>query len=145
VGIPERLKALRDWEHPEIPELGDLVNVTIEHLEPVPDTSGRMHTISKRYLRGKLGSLSTLPQIERRIGSMKRGESALLRVHFPAHYELETIRNQTRVMRISLLDCKRFRFAPVIEGELFYDPKTLRYIDSTGMTESQVLELLDER
>jgi hypothetical protein len=66
-------------EHPDTPALGDLVSAIIEHLEPVVDSRGRMHTIAKQHVRGRLGALDLHPQLEQAVASLTRRDRIVSR------------------------------------------------------------------
>ena len=138
--IPQQLQRLGEV-HPERPVLGTLVNIKIEPLEPVMDALGRQMMLSPKYVRGRLGVLPVLPQIEEEVAKLSVGESAIIRVMYPGHFALDWLRSQTRLMRVTLLDCKVARYAPVIQREMFAG-STGRYLDSTTLTEMQIRELL---
>ena len=125
VHIPAKLQDLSQ-EHPDGPVFGDLVSVKIEALEPVKGDNGQLQIPPHHYLRGRYGALPVLPDIEEALGAMRRGESRLVKVHFPVHHPRESMRNTTRIMRITLFDCKKFRYAPVIETELFLSADRVR-------------------
>ena len=139
--IPAQMARLAE-AHPTRPVLGTLVNAKLELLEPVSDALGRQMMLSPKYVRGRLGCLPVLPQIEEAVVTLARGDSAIIRVAYPAHFPLDWLRSQTRLMRVTLLDCKVARFAPVIQRELFMG-STGRWLDSTTLTEQQVRELLN--
>lgn len=132
----ERLYAL----HPTRPALGMLVNAKIEPLEPVTDALGRQMMLSAKYVRGRLGALNVLPQLEEAIGQLSVGDSTMVRVMYPQHFPLEWMRGQTRIARVTLLDAKPFRIAPTIDREVFVG--TLgSVVDMTQLTPEQVGEL----
>lgn len=139
--IPAMLERLSE-PHPDRPVLGTLVNVRIEPMEPVIDGLGRQIMLGPKWVRGRLGALPVLPQIEEAVAGLARGESAIVRVAYPAHYALDWLRSQTRLFRVTLLDCKVARFAPTIQRELFAGT-TGRFLDSTTLTEAQVRETLE--
>ena len=139
--IPAQLHRLSE-PHPARPTLGALVSVKLELLEPVTDGLGRQMMVSPKYVRGRLGTLPVLPQIEEAVAGLAVRGSAIVRVAYPAHYPLDWLRGQTRLMRVTLLDAKVARFAPVIHSELFVGSSG-RYLDTTTLTEQQVRETLE--
>ena len=141
--LPQQAAALHNWPHFQKPGLGNLVSVKLELLEPVADQLGRQMMIAPKLLRGRLGALPTLPQIEEAVANLEVGASAVIRIHFPGHYELGWLRGQTRIMRVTLLDCKAFWYAPVIDRELLVGSALGRFVDSTGLTGAQVAELVE--
>lgn len=139
--IPAMLARLYE-SHPQRPALGMLVSAKIEPLEPVTDALGRQMMLSPKYVRGRLGALAVLPQIEEAIGQLVVGDSAMVRVMYPQHFELAWLRGQTRIMRVTLLDAKPFRIAPTIDNEVFVG--TLgTLLDATQLTKPQIGELLE--
>jgi len=131
-------------KHPDTASHGDLVSVLIEALEPVDDAARRRILPAPQYLRGRLGSLPVLPEIEEAVYGLTRRDSMLVKVRFPAHYEVASMRGSTRIMRLTLLDCKPFAYAPVIEQELFVATQSKRYLDSVTLTPEQVGSLVGE-
>jgi hypothetical protein len=142
--VVQRVAQLRDWEHPNRPAFGDLVSVVVEALEPVDDGAGRRMFPAPHYLRGRLGALHVLPEIEEAVASLERREAALVKVRYPAHYPYAALRGQTRILRVRLLDAKRFRYAPVVDTELFIAQNSQRYIDSVTLTPEQVGTMVSE-
>lgn len=126
----------------ERPKVGDLVSIKVEPLEPVPDSTGRMFMVSPRFVRGRLGCLPVLPQLEATAASLRCGDSRITRVMYPQHYPLDFMRNQTRLFRVTLLDAKPYSFAPVIDRELLVDAASGRVLDSTNFTAAQVTEMV---
>ena len=127
--------------HPERPTLGAMVSVRLDVLEPIQDAIGRQLMLQPKWVRGRLGALGTMPQIEETVAGLSVGESSIVRVMYPAHYPLGWLRSQTRLFQVTLLDCKVRRFAPTIDRELFTGA-TGTFMDSTTLTERQVREML---
>lgn len=141
--IPEMLERLTQ-EHPTEATFGDLVSMTIELLEPVR-IGDRMVPVGKRWVRGALGKLPVLPQVEEALIGMERGDVRLLRVHFPMSWPVVQLRGDTRLLRISLLDCKPFGFPPVVEDEMLYDRTSRRYIDTSELKPEQLSAFFDDQ
>lgn len=139
--IPEWMRALRDWPHFPRPQFGHLVSLKLDPLEPVQDAFGRFHHLGSRWVRGKFGVLPVMPEIEEAVGGLNAGEAAIVKVHYPVHYELPTLRNATRIFRVTLLDCKAFRYAPIIDAELFQAGASQRYLDATTLTQRQAEDM----
>jgi hypothetical protein len=140
--IDARLAELENWPHPTQPSFGDLVSARIEPLEPLQDGYGRFHLLGAKYVRGKFGALPLLPELEESLGALRRGDSTIVRVHYPAHYEMPILRGATRLFKVTLLDVKAFRFAPTIDAELFMAGASRRFIDSTTLSLPQVHDML---
>lgn len=141
--IPTMLERLTA-DHPEKAGWGDLVSVTIELLEPVR-MGNKMTNVGKRWVRGQLGKLPVLPQVEEALCGMERGDARLLRVHFPMSWPVDAVRGDTRILRICLQDCKPFGYAPTIEEELLQASGSRRYIDTTDLTPEQLGDFFDEQ
>ncbi len=125
------------------PSFGDLVSAKIEMLEPVPDRIGRWLRVEPRWVRGKLGALPVLPQIEETVGMLNLGQSKVINLHFPAHYSEPQMQLKTFVARVTLLDAKPFGIAPVIEEEMIVGGTSRRAIDTTVHTSEQIESLLE--
>lgn len=120
------------------PVVGDLVSAKLELLEPVPDRGGRLMRLQARWLRGKYGTLPTLPQVEETLADLQPGESRLIRLHFPSHWPEPQLRLRTIVARVTLFDVKPFRAPPVVDEELFVGSRSYRVIDTTAHTLEQL-------
>ena len=66
----------------------------------------------------------------------------MVRVHYPVHYELPVLRNATRMFRVTLLDCKAFRYAPTIDAELFQAQASRRFLDATTLSQRQAEDMV---
>ena len=73
---------------------------------------------------------------------MKRGTTTTVPVHFPAHFPLEGVRGQRRLIRVTLNDCKPWGFPPVVENELLYGAEKGLWLDPTQYTAQQVHALV---
>jgi hypothetical protein len=104
-----------------------LASVVVRNLE-VPSAP-------PQHLRGRIGGMGLLPQLEEALLRMKVGDSRLIRTVFPAHWPEAQLRNQTMTIHLSLLDAKPFAVPPVIERELFVGSG--RVIDQTTLTAIQ--------
>ena len=101
----------------EKPAFGDLISAKIELLEPIPDRNGRMHVGLTEWVRGRIGSLKTLPSIEKAFYGMQVGSHKILKLMYPTGYMLPELAGQEKLVRLSLFDAKPHRMAPVIEQE----------------------------
>ena len=123
--------------HPSVPALGDLVSVKLEALEPVPHERG-WSAIPRQHLRGRIGRLPLMPELEEAVLGMTRGETRVVPVHFPIHYGLQYFRGRRRLIRVTLVDVKAWGHAPVIDAELFVGPKSGRWMDTTTLSTEQL-------
>jgi hypothetical protein len=127
--IPEmvdRLKMQGRWAWDELgnpvpdhysPKLGDLISVELTALETIPTHTGPMRAPT-RFVRGRLGKVGLVPELEDAVLQMERGEVRVVPVHFPLSYPFAPYRGQRRIIRLTLHDHKPHGFAPVIETEL---------------------------
>jgi hypothetical protein len=99
------------------PNLGDLISVELTALETIPTHTGPMRAPT-RFVRGRLGKVGLVPELEDAVLSMERGEVRVVPVHFPLSYPFAPYRGQRRIIRLTLHDHKPHGFAPVIETEL---------------------------
>jgi len=141
--IPERLAAL-SREHPQQARVGDLVSARIEMLEPVPTGNGGQQRVEPRWVRGRLGTLAVLPQIEEVIAGLSCGEAAIERIHFPAHHDYPPLRGLTRLAHIRLLDAKSWGVPPTIDLELAVGSASGAILDGTTLTEAQTAAVIED-
>lgn len=104
--------------HADRANFGDLVNLTIAAIEPVPWQGGGFTGIPPQYVRGRLGALPLAPELEEAVYELKRGESKIVPVHFPAHYEVPFYRGKRRLIRVTLNDAKPLCWSPNLEDEV---------------------------
>ncbi len=104
--IPDMLDRLRG-SPVECPTLGDLVSVRIDACEPVLTARGMMLP-EVQFVRGRLGVLPVLPEIEAALTDLPVGETRVVALTFPQGFEVATLRGQRRVLRVGLLDAKRY-------------------------------------
>ena len=133
--IPEMLQRL-GMPHPERATRGDWVHVILEPLEPVLQGPGQAAMIPPLWYRGVLGS-PMLPEVEDALLTMTPGEHRTVGVHYPSHYPLVGYRGQRRLLRVTLVDCKPWGFAPVLEQELMVGRTTPVMADRTTLTPAQ--------
>ena len=139
--IPEMLKRL-GTPHPEKAQLGDLVSVKIQALEPVPTPRG-WQQVSPQYLRGRLGQIQVLPELEEAIYGLARGQVTVVRAHIPISHPIAAFRARARLFRVTLIDTKPNGFAPILEDELFVGARSGKWLDRTALTpqlEAGILE-----
>lgn len=131
---------------PERPQAETLVSFKVETLEPVPHPTlpGLIQHVGPQYVRGRLATLPVLPELAEALGSMRAGERRLVTLHYPGHYPFASLRHQRRLVSLSLLDLKPWRFAPVIGEELFAGGASWKVIDSTTLTSAQITSLEEE-
>ena len=110
----ERLGA----EHPRGPKIGDWVSILLQPMEPVPQPNGQAATIPAYPARGRLGGMPLLPDLEAAIPTMQRGEERIVKAACGLDNPIPQYRNQKRLFRITLLDCKPFGYPPVLEEDL---------------------------
>ena len=135
--IPDMVKRL-GAPHPEKATLGDLVSLKIEALEPVPHGNGGWQAIPRQHIRGRLGQIQVMPELEEAIYGLSRGETKIVPVHFPIHHSLPYFRGRRRLIRVTLIDVKPFGFPPVLDAELFVGPHSGRRADTTTLSQQQL-------
>lgn len=149
---PEQIAELDTWvarlsaPHPETPAFGDLVSVRLDLLEPVPHPTrpNQLQQLGPQFARHRLGAGAFLPEIEEALAGMRVGDRRLLSLHFPAHYEYETLRAQQRLVSVTLLDAKPYRVPPTVDRELFVGRATGQWIDATAQPLASVEDLVSE-
>lgn len=113
----------------------DHVSVTVE---PLDWPSG------KQWMRGRLATLPTLPEIIEHLATMKRRQKKVIRVHFPLTYPHPQLRGKIGTVQIRLLDVRRYTMPPVIDEEMFVGSLTGAWMDTTTLTQEQVDSVLEE-
>lgn len=134
--IPEMLKRL-GTPHPTKALLGDLVSLKLEAIEPVPHTNGGLQAIPRQHVRGRLGQIALMPELEEAIYGLERGATQIVPVHFPISHPLPYFRGRRRLIRCTLVDVKNFCFPPVLEDELYLGQKSGRWVDHTTLSDAQ--------
>lgn len=109
-------------EHPTTVRFGDLVSVRLRALEPIPTGPNRVQHQPPQYVRGRLGQIAMLPELEEAVATMQRGETRIVSVGFPVHHPIPFLRGKTRLIEAWLVDCKANQFPPVVEEELWVGP-----------------------
>lgn len=125
--IPAMLERLGQ-QHPEKASLGDLVSVRLRALEPLPVGNGRFQHTAPQDLRGRLGQIPVLPEIEEALYTTQRGQSTIVRVHFPIQYPNHALRGRQRLIEVKLLDVKRATYPPVVEDDLHVGPHSGQFV-----------------
>lgn len=124
--------------HPTHAKLGDLVSITLQPLEPVPWAGGGYTQIPPVRLRGRIGSLGLVPELEEAIYGMPRGEHRDVAVHFPAHYGFPGYAGRRRLIRVTLHDVKPNGWAPVLEDEMLHGPQSGAAVRTVDYTTAQL-------
>jgi hypothetical protein len=155
--IPQMLERLsRDPRHlpdgegqPLRPSLGDLVSLDLHPLELIvwpppenPSGSRWLQHAPPHLVRGRLGKLALVPELEDAVLQMTRGEVRVVPVHFPLDYPFEQYRGQRRLIRVTLIDHKPFGFPPVVEDELLVN-RIGGALDTTTLT-PELIEQIKE-
>ena len=112
--------AMRDrlgTEHPASPVAGDWVSLLLQPMEPVPQPNGQAVTIPVVPVRGRLGALPLLPDLEAALSTMKRGEERILKAACGLDHPIPQYRGVKRLFRVTLLDCKPWGDPPVLEED----------------------------
>lgn len=115
-------------DHPEVPALGDLVSLRSRPLEPLPVAPGRFQHTQPIQVRGRLGQIALLPQLEEAVYNLKRGEKTIVKCVFPQHSAVGYLRGRQRLIEVTLLDVKPFGYPPVVEQDLQVGPKSGAYV-----------------
>ena len=84
------------------PAIGHYVNFTIEELQ-TPSLAG--HAL---HVRGRLGSLRILPEIETDLLDMRVGQSIITKITYPDWYEMTELAGQSRFLQLTLIGVKRY-------------------------------------
>ena len=83
-------------------ELGDLVSFTVEPLT-IPALAN-----FKLPIRGRLGQLRLLPELEVDLQNMEVGEAILTELHYPVWFPVPEFAGTTSTVRLQLLDAKYY-------------------------------------
>jgi len=90
------------------PVEGDLVSLT---LEPCEEPALAQY---RERVRGRLGILKLLPEIEAAVHEMRVDEERFVSVRFPLWHPISQYRGQRRLIRVTLLDAKPYALAPTL-------------------------------
>ena len=104
---PSDVAAFHDhgWAPParrEIARFGDFVSFTLETLEELEVI--RMDR--REHVRGRIGALKVLPEIEAALLTTRAGDERIIRVTFPAWWSLPEYRGKTKSILLRMLDVK---------------------------------------
>lgn len=124
--------------HPERAQFGDLVNLTVQPVEPLPYASGGYTAVPPQQLRGRLGQLALMPELEEAIYDLKRGETRIVPVHFPAHYEVPFYQGKRRLIRVTLNDVKPLTHPPILEDEILLGARSGAFLRTVDYTTRQL-------
>ena len=116
------------------PHLGCLVSLRLQPLEPVPHSSG-WTMLAPQYIRGRLGALVLMPELEEAVYGMNRCTELTIPVHFPTSHPVAYYRGKRRLIRVKLVDCKFMGFPPVVENELLIGASGKHWLDTTTLDE----------
>jgi hypothetical protein len=127
------------------PQTGDLVSYKLELNEPIPHPTNpqQLQYLGPQYVRARLGTGAALPEIEEALSEMQIGDRHVLHLHYPGHYDYPTLRGQSRIATLTLLDAKPFGFAPVVEEEVFVGKNSGALMDATTLSPQQVEKVLE--
>src|SRR3990167_1981669 len=123
--------------HPDRAGLGDLVSLKLQPLEPVPHQTG-WTMIQPQHVRGRLGTLALVPEMEEAVYGLARGKDVTVPVHFPAPAPIPYYPHKRRLLRVTLLDVKPYSFSPHVDNELFVGPRSGKWESTTNLTERQL-------
>lgn len=121
--------------HPKRATLGDAVSLRLTALEPLRTPRG-LERIATQFVRGRLGQLPLLPELEEAILRLDRGDKAVIPVHIPMHFPLAGLRGQRRLIDVHLVDCKPWGYPPTLERELYVNSAGSA-IDHSDLTDAQ--------
>lgn len=83
-------------------ELGDLVSFTVEPLTIAPLAGMKLH------IRGRLGQLKLLPELEQDLQDMEVGDDILTELHYPTWFPVNDYAGKSSTIRVKLLDVKYY-------------------------------------
>lgn len=132
------MQARLSQRHSLIPSFGDLVSLTIEALEPFPRGPGQWQAIPPQRVRGRLGQIPLVIELEEAVYDLERGKDVIVPVHFPAHYPVPYYAGKRRLLRVTLHDTKPFGFPPTLEDELIAGLRSRAFLRSVDYTERQL-------
>jgi len=92
----------------------------------------------RQHVRGRLGQVQLMAELEEAVYSLSRGETKIVPVHFPVHHSLPYFRGRRRLIRLTLVDCKLLSWPPVLDAELFIGPNSGRWMDTTTLSTQQL-------
>lgn len=104
---PSYVEAAKRWQAAkpvDRPEVGDWVSLVIEALEEPELMSRRGH------VRGRLGNLNVLPEIEKLVSEMYVDQHRVVEVEFPAWWKVASYRGKKKNLLVRLIGAKRYVF-----------------------------------
>lgn len=104
--------------HPVTPAIGDAVSLMLQAVEPVQQPNGQWVQAGTQPVRGRLGTLPLLPELEAALLEMRRGETRIVPAHCPLHHPIPVYRGRRRLFRVTLVDCKAWGYPPVLEDDM---------------------------
>jgi hypothetical protein len=127
------------------PATGDLVSFKLELNEPIPHPNNpqQLQYLGPQFVRARLGTGAALPEIEEALSEMQIGDRRVLHLHYPGHYDYPTLRGQSRIATLTLLDAKPFGYAPVVEEELFVGKNSGALLDATTLAPQQIERIME--
>lgn len=93
-------------EAPGSPHLGDLVSLHLQAVEPVPQEGGGTVHIERQHVRGVLGRLALVAEVEQAVAGLARGESRIVSVVYQPWAAAAILRGQRRLIQVTLVDWK---------------------------------------
>jgi len=117
------------------------VNVVLTALEPIPVNNG-WQQVAPQHVRGRLGTIAMLPELEAAILGLTRGQEVIVPVHLPIHYPMPYLRGRRRLVRVQLVDCKKNCAAPVLEDDLYMTAASAP-IELSALTPQQTAAILN--
>ena len=114
--LDQVVKALSST-HTEAPKYGDQVSVVINPLQS-PQLQKALQP-QHRSIRGRLGAIPFVPEIEVALGEMKPGDKQLVSCAFPDHYRFEEYAGKVRLLEVELIDVKPYSVQPVLSDHVF--------------------------
>lgn len=103
--IPE-LVARLGAPHPRLAGIGDLVSLRLRPLEPMQVGPQRYQGLPPVLIRGRLGALPLLPELEAAVLTLPRGEQKIVKVAMPLHHAFPQFRGKNRLIELSVIDVK---------------------------------------
>lgn len=134
--IPAMLERLDTGGKVPFVRIGDLVSFTLQALEPIPQPNGHS-LVAPQHIRGRLGQLALMPELEDAILGMKPGDDRIIPVHCDITHPIPQLRGSRRLIRVRFHDTKPYGFAPVVDEELFLSPRGGRALDHSALSHEQ--------
>jgi len=75
------------------------------------------------HVRGRLGQLKLLPELEAEVMQIPVGESAIVKTHFPLWWPVEQLRGQSQLIKLDVMDAFPYSVPETrVENRPFYTP-----------------------